>query len=81
MNLSRLQQLSTFDHLMAVEVEADDYGYRTWVPARESEVDAVIREHAEIGYSLSDVDHHAKCDCLASWDEWMFLLDFQRIGA
>lgn len=80
MNLSRLQQLSTHNHLMAVEVEHED-GYRQWVPAREDEVDAVIAEHREIGYGLSDLDHHAKCDCLASWDEWMFLLDFQRLGA
>ena len=81
MNMSRLQELANTNHLMAVEVEADDYGYRQWVPALESEVDAVVREHAAIGYSLSDVDHHAKCPCLASWDEWLFLLDFQRIGA
>lgn len=81
MNLHRLQTLNSYNHLMAVEVEADDYGYRQWVPALESEVETVIAEHREIGYSLSDIDHHAKCPCLASWEEWVFLLDFQRLCA
>jgi hypothetical protein len=81
MNLARLRELHTFNHLMAVELEADDYGYRQWFPRREDEVEDFITSQASIGYSLSDIDHHAKCDCLASWDEWVFLLDFQRIGA
>jgi hypothetical protein len=80
MNLNRLQTLNSFDHLMAVEVEAD-YGYRYWVPCRESEVDAVIKAETDIpGYGLSDIDHNGKCDCLASWDEWVFLLDFRSIA-
>lgn len=79
MNIERMQFLNSFDHLSAVEVEHED-GYRQWVPCRESEVDAVIAEHAAIGYGLSDIDHHAKCECLATWDEWMFLLDIQRLG-
>lgn len=78
MNIERLRFLSTFDHLSAVEVEHED-GYRQWIPCRDSEVSAVIDEYAAIGYALSDLDHHAKCECLASWDEWVFLLDFQAL--
>jgi len=79
MNIERLQFLNSFDHLAAVEVEHES-GYRMWVTCRDSEVGHTIDAEAAIGYALSDIDHHAKCECLASWDEWLFLLDFQRLG-
>jgi hypothetical protein len=79
MNIERLRELDSFDHLMAVEVEHED-GYRMWVTCRESTMTEVIEQEAAIGYGLSDIDHHAKCDCLASWDEYVFYLDFMRLG-
>lgn len=80
MNLARLQELNNFDHMAAVEVEHEE-GWRMWVTCRDSEVSDVIDEYRTLNYGLSDLDHHAKCECLASWDEWMFLLDIQRMMA
>jgi len=49
------------EHRMAVEVE-NDYGHRSWDHMKESEVSDYISGIPD-SYSLSDVDHSAKCWC------------------
>lgn len=75
MKLDRIQELVAFDHLMAVEVEDVDYGGRHWTPVLSSELDEYLAAMSDT-YSLSDIDHHAKCPCEATWKEW---LDFVRL--
>ena len=51
------------EHLYVAEIEADT-GYRRWTkPMTEDALNAEVDAMAEIGYSLSDWDHAAKCWC------------------
>jgi hypothetical protein len=79
MNIERLRELDSYNHMMAVEVEHES-GYRMWVTCTEASMTEVIEAEAAVGYGLSDIDHHVKCECLASWDEYTFYLDFMRLG-
>jgi hypothetical protein len=74
MNIERLQFLHNYNHVMGVELEADDYGYRSWTPVRESDISGYIEDMARWGYSLSDIDHHDSCECKVTDDEWMFYM-------
>lgn len=51
------------EHLEMVELEDDDYGYRAWHTMPTSEVAGFIALYTSRGYSLSDIDHAAKCWC------------------
>lgn len=50
------------EHLTVVEVEGDMGGRRWSRPMRDSQVNAYCDDLPE-GYSVSDIDHAAKCWC------------------
>jgi hypothetical protein len=48
------------NNLEAVEFQCGDSGYRFWVVCAAAHTEAVIAEHREMGYGLSDVDRVAE---------------------